>query len=130
MRFNNDRDEYMLTWVARVPDRWVAVREIWYERKTKRPTHVMLFDPDGRVELSAWLGGHAPVEVADVPKDQWPTVATDYRLYFPDSGSRLRLLLDDVRLSRKGAPNDATFRFNPDRAGVSKVIQLDEDCGP
>ena len=134
MRFNNDRDEYMLTWVAPAParDRWVAVREIWYDRQTKRPTHVMLYDLDGRVQLSGWLARHKPVEVADLPKDKWPTVATDYRLYFPETGSKLHLSLDDVRLSRKGAPNDKSFGFTPTPkgAGVSKVIQLDEDCGP
>ena len=48
----------------------------------------------------------------------------------PDTGSRLRLRLDSPQLSRKGAPSDATFRFDPPRAGVSKVIQLDEACGP
>jgi hypothetical protein len=132
MRFNNDRDEYMLTWVTRVPDRWVAQKEVWYDRRTKRPTHVMLYDADGRVVLSAWLSKHQPVEVPGISKDKWPAVATEYRLYFPDSGSKLRLTLDDVRLSRKGAPNDATFGFTPTPkgAGVSKVIQLDEDCGP
>jgi hypothetical protein len=133
MRFNNDRDEYMLTWIAKpFSDRWVALKEIWYDRATKRPTHVMLFDPDGRVTLSAWLSQHKPVESPEMPKEQWPIVATDYRLYFPDSGSKLHLVLDDVKLNRKGAPNDMTFRFNadPKRAGVSKVIQLDEDCGP
>jgi hypothetical protein len=132
MRFNNDRDEYMLTWTRPMPDqsRWVALKEVWYDRQTKRPTHVMLFDENGRVVLSAWLGRHKPVEVPDVPKDKWPSVAIDYRLYFPDSGSKLHLVLDDVRLNRKGAPGDASFRFSPDRAGVSKVIQLDEDCGP
>jgi hypothetical protein len=142
MRFNHDRDEYMLTWIAPTPDHWWAMKEVWYDRQTKRPTHVMLFDADGRVELSAWLSKQQPVEIPNTPREQWPTIATDFRLYFPpeaqaagpaggeDRGSRLHLVLDDVRLNRKNVPNDVTFRFSPERAEVSKVIQLDEACGP
>jgi hypothetical protein len=129
MRFNNDADAYMLTWNSKLPDRWVAVKEVWYDRQTKRPMLVLLFDVDGRVLLRAKLSQHKPVELPDGDKATWPTVATRYELFFPDSGSKLRLQLDDVKLSRKGAPNDASFRFSPQRAGVAKVIQLDEDCG-
>src|SRR5205823_13228876 len=111
-----------------------AMKEVWYDRQTKRPTRVFLFDTDGRIVLSAKLAQHRAVEVPDVPKDQWPMIATDYQLLFPDSGSRLHIVLDQLKLSRKmsngmPAPNDATFRFDPHTAGASKVIQLDEDCG-
>jgi hypothetical protein len=130
MRFNNDSDAYMMIWNTKLPDRWVATKEIWYDRATKRPTKVFLFDPNGRIILSARLDKHKPVEVPDLPKDQWPTVATDYRLNFPDNGSYMHLVLDEVQLKRKGVPNDLTFRFSPDKLDVPTVIQLDEDCGP
>jgi hypothetical protein len=35
MLFNNDYDAYMILWTVMLPDRWVAQREIWYDRKTK-----------------------------------------------------------------------------------------------
>jgi hypothetical protein len=131
MRFNPDEDAYMLVWNARLPDRWVATKEVWYDRATKRPKFVLLFDENGRVVLRAFLSQHKPVELPGQPQAQWPTVATRYELYFPANNARLRLSLDDVRLSRGGAPNDLTFRFspNPAPAGVSKVIQLDRNCG-
>lgn len=130
MRFNPQADAYMFVWVGKLPNRFVATREIWYDRKTKRPTRVALFDEHGRTILSAFLSRHVPVEVPGLPEAEWPTVAGEYRLFFPDSGSRLRLAMGDVKLSNRGAPNDKTFTFVPQRAGVSKVIQLDEACGP
>jgi hypothetical protein len=132
MRFNNKADAYMFIWSARVPagmpERWAAVKEVWYDRQTKRPKVVVLFDPSGRVVIEAHLAEHVPVKVPDMPRENWPTVASRYDLVFPDSGSRLRLKLADVALSNKGAPNDVTFRFAPPKAG--KVTQLDEACGP
>ena len=131
MRFNPDEDAYMLVWNARLPDRWVATKEVWYDRATKRPKFVLLFDENGRVVLRAFLSQPKPVQVPGEQQALWPTVATHYELYFPENNARLRLTLDDVRLSRGGAPNDLTFRFNPNprAAGVSKVIQLDRNCG-
>lgn len=130
MRYNSDRDAYMLVWVTQLQDRWVATREVWYDRQTKRPTLVNLFDADGRVTLRAYLTRHEPVEIANLPREQWPVVAREYDLRFPETGSTLRLQLGQVKLSNRGAPGAATFNFQPDRAGVSKVIQLDEACGP
>jgi hypothetical protein len=133
MRFNPDADAYTFVWVLPCQDRYVATGEVWYDRKTKRPRVVVLYDVDGRVVLRAYLSKHEPVEVPNVPKEQWPAVATEYDLLFPDKkgGSRLYLQLGRVRLSNKGAPSRASFLFAPDakRLGVSKVIQLDEDCG-
>ena len=130
MRFNNDSDAYMFIWNAKLPDRWVAVKEVWYDRATKRPMKVFLFDTSGRIILSARLDKFKPVEVPELSKDQWPMVATDYRLNFPENESSMHLVLDEVRLNRKNVPNDVTFRFSPDKLDVSTVIQLDEDCGP
>src|SRR4051812_33450518 len=43
MRFNPEADAYMFVWNAHLPDRWVAVKEVWYDRQTKRPMRVALF---------------------------------------------------------------------------------------
>jgi hypothetical protein len=132
MRFNNDADAYTFVWVAPAGDRFVATREVWYDRKTKRPKLVVLYDLNGRVTLRAYLTDHEPVEVADLPREQWPQVATGYDLFFPETGAKLTLRLGQVKLRNRGAPSNATFTFSPDakRLGVSKVIQLDEACGP
>ena len=130
MRFNPEADAYMFVWNAHLPDRWIAVKEVWYDRQTKRPTRVALFDRNGRTILGAFLSNFVPVDVPNVAEKDRPMIASEYKLFFPDSGSHLRLKLDSPQLSRKGAPSDATFRFDPQRAGVSKVIQLDEACGP
>ena len=129
MRFNHDRDAYMLTWVDRIPDRFVARREIWYDRKTMRPINVLLFDDAGRVLLRAYLADHEQVELAKTPREQWPWVATKYELFFPQSGAKLSLDVKRALKSYRRAPNAAAFRF-PSNPGVAKVIQLDERCGP
>jgi hypothetical protein len=110
----------------------VALKEVWYDRKTRRPTMVLLYDENGRVVLRAWLRNHEPVESPDLPKEQWPVAASEYRLYFPETRSSMTLKLRNMQVSRKGIPNDRTFVFDPSPAklGVSKVIQLDEACGP
>ena len=134
MRYNPDADAYMFVWIvpASDPPRFVAQKEIWYDRKTKLPRLVLLFDADGRVVLRAYLAKHRQVEVADQPKEKWPSVATDYRLYFP--GQRLE---DVVHAQRHGAVQEGRPlpqghrlpRPTPDEAGVERVIQLDEGCG-
>ena len=55
-----------------------------------------------------------------------PNVASNYRLYFPDTGSSLRLHLTDVRLKSNGHPNPQNFVFDPSKAGATHVINLDE----
>lgn len=131
MRFNPDADAYMLVWIMPAPDggpeRWVAQKEIWYDRQTKLPSAVLLFDRHGRVVLRAYLSRHAPVAVEGLPRERWPRVATDYRLFFPDTGSKMWLSLTDMQTENRGAPNDRTFAF-PDRPGVAEVIQIDEAC--
>jgi hypothetical protein len=132
MRFNNDADAYTFIWIVPAGDRFVATREVWYDRATKRPKLVVLYDFNGRVTLRAYLMNHQPVQMENLPREQWPSVATEYDLFFPDTGAKLNLRLDTVKLKNKGAPSQATFNFTPDarRLGVSKVIQLDEACGP
>jgi hypothetical protein len=130
MRFNNFADAYMFVWVTKAPDRWIAWKEIWYDRVTFLPTRVALFDPNGRVVLQARLSKHVAVETPGVPKEQWPKVAGEYDLAFPESKSKMFLRFDEVALKHGGAPNDKTFQFSPDRVGVKTKIQLDEACGP
>lgn len=131
LRFNHDRDAYMITWVTRGPNRLIASKEVWYDRKSLNPVNVLLFDDDGRVLLRAYLTEHAPVEIEKTPKEQWPVVPRQYDLFFPPSGSTIeidvRRVMKQMRKGRAVSPNDAAFEF-PDPPGVSKVIQLDENC--
>ena len=47
MRFNHGADAYMFIWNTRSPraDRWLASKEVWYDRTTLQPTMVVGFDP-------------------------------------------------------------------------------------
>jgi hypothetical protein len=127
MRFNNDADAYMLVWNVQLPDRWAAQKEIWYDRQTKLPTLVLLFDENGRIVLRAYLSKHRPIEIEGVPSQEAPKVATSYRLFFPDTGSRMTIDLDDVALKRNNAPNERSFTFPAgERAGVSRIVAIDE----
>ncbi|MDB5297458.1 MAG: hypothetical protein JWO31_3441 [Phycisphaerales bacterium] len=147
MRFNPDADAYMMVWVSPAggpaaggggggtvgtgPARLAAQREVWYDRATKLPKLVVLFDPDGRPVLRANLDKHKPVEVAGVPADRWPRLATEYKLYFPDTGSKMAFTLDEVALDRKGVPSRRGIVFpgaTPDEAGVREVVKLDKNC--
>lgn len=135
MRFNPDAHAYMFVWVVpqASPSRLAAQKEIWYDRVTKRPTMVILFDENGRVQLRAHLSRHQQVDVEDenLPAERRPWVATMYRLYFPENGSKMNFDLSEVRLSRRGVPDRRGIVFpgaTPDDAGVAKVIQLDKDC--
>lgn len=128
LRFNSDRDMYMVVWNAPIRTQWVAVKEIWYDRKTKLPTMVVLYDPDGKMVLVAQLSEHKAVEIEGKPEAQWPKVATKYVLNFPQIGSKFNFdLKTDLALNRGGAPNPRTFAFpNLNNAGVSHIIALDE----
>lgn len=127
MRFNPDADAYMFVWSVHGPDRWIAQKEIWYDRKTLHPELVLLFDANGRVVLRAYLSDFAPVEMDAAAKEPPPMVPTNYRLFFPDSGSTLTFQLKDVRMTYKGVPRPGTIRF-PVEPEVSQVIQVDQDC--
>lgn len=123
MRFNPDYDAYMLTWSQPIGDRWVTLREVWYDRRTFEPRRIWLFDHDGRVALKAKLGEFAPLDGDDANA---PRTARLYDLMFPETGSRLVLKLDDVRAQRNGTPNRLTYRFVPEKVGTPKKINLDE----
>ena len=131
LRFNNDFDAYMVVWISRMPDRYAAVKEVWYDRQTLLPTLVLLFDASGRVQLRAKLANHQPVEVPDTPPGQWPKVATSYKLYFPETGTKMSFELSDMVLCNNGVPCRRGIMFpgaTREDAGVDKVTQLDEDC--
>jgi hypothetical protein len=127
MVFNNDADCYLIRWQVTAPDRWIAIKEVWYDRTTLLPTHVLLFDENGRIVLSAYLSDFKKVKTEDVPEVQWPLVASQYKLFFPDTQSRITLKLDELASSEGGAPNEYSFQFPGERAGVEHVISVDED---
>ena len=126
MRFSNKDDAYMFVWITKLPDRWIAYREVWYDRKTRQPRFVLLYDGDGRVVIRADLGIYKPVQVPNLARAQWPVVPTDYKLTFPDTGSTMQFTLsDDLALSNRGAPNAATFTMpNPEQADVDHAVRI------
>ena len=130
MRFEPTSDAYVFLWSRPLADRWAATKEVWFDRTTKRPYLVRLYDDNGRVVLRAQLEDHRQIEVDGRPRDRWPWLARIYRLSFPDSGSKITLSLEEVRLrSDEGAPNARSFVMpDPERAGVKKVVQIDENC--
>jgi hypothetical protein len=128
MRFNPDMRMYMFVWNAKLPDRWVAQREVWYDLKERRPRLVFLFDANGRVVLRASLEKYQQIQVEDQLKAQWPWIATDYKLYFPDSGSKMRFTFSDFGLHSPDnplVPGPRSF-ISPDprKPGVSHVIEI------
>ena len=127
MRFNPDADAYMLTFDVRKSDHWAAEKEVWYDRQTLLPRLVLLFDADGRIVLRAYLSNPKPVDGTAAPDSAGPPamLASTYQLYFPDTGSRLRIDLSDLALSRNRAPNAASFRFPGDKSGAKRAIDVD-----
>ncbi len=129
MRFNNDADAYMLLWNMPSSDRWTAQREVWYDRSTKLPVKVILYDANGRAVLRADLSKHKALSDPAIASNavEPPMVASMYRLYFPDTGSTMSFELDEVATHRDAVPNDKTFSFpTAERAGVSHMKQVDE----
>src|SRR5207302_307483 len=61
MRFLNGEGVYSVIWNAKLPDRWVAQKEIWYDRETLRPKLVLLYDENGRVLPRAALSNYQPL---------------------------------------------------------------------
>jgi hypothetical protein len=132
MRFNNDADAYMLVWQSRVGDHWAAQKEIWYDRATLHPILVLLFDPNGRVELRAWLSNFKTIRVTDESADQWPSIATSFRLFFPETGTKMSFDLRDIELSHNGFPKAVSFRMpDPKQLAASgvKVVPVNENSG-
>jgi len=125
LKFNNDRDVYMITWHVMRPDRLVAQKEVWYDRQTKRPRLVNLFDDNGRIVLRAYLSNHKSIQSTDEASESRPTVATAYDLYFPESKAKIVLTLSEVRSTYNGFPKDFSFRF-PGSSAAAKEIAIDE----
>lgn len=121
MRFNNDADAYMFTWNIPLADRWIAVKEVWYDRQTKLPKTILLFDENGRVVVRAWLTKHQAVA------GQRGQIASQFELYFPENKSQLSFHLTEIRPNlQKGRvtiPNDASFAF-PEEPGVANLIEI------
>jgi hypothetical protein len=107
MRFNNDADAYTFIWVIPARSRLIAMKEIWFDRKTLRPTVVVLFDDEGRAIARAYLSDHKPLPVEGLAPADWPTVPGTFRLFFPDTGSRVMLRLDEAKLTNNGVPREA-----------------------
>lgn len=133
MRYNNADDAYIFVFNVKAPDRWLVQKEIWYDRRTLRPRRVILYDSDGRPVLQAALSLDQKVEVPDQPRQNWPVVAGDYKLFFPDSGSRMEFTLRDVRLykqqRRVRIPNPASFDL-PDVQGTDvRAIRIGGQSG-
>lgn len=133
MRVDREHWAYVLTWIAPYHNRWVALREVWYDIQTRRPMKILLYDMNGRVAVQADLGAFRQAPVAGKPKDAWPWFAGDYRLSFPDSGSKLALSIDDASLKHAedydgqkiDVPQARSFVMpNPEAAGVSRVIRI------
>lgn len=130
LRFNNDADAYMIVWHVGLADRLVAQKEVWFDRESKRPRLVLLFDEHGRIILRAYLDRFAPVEIDGVEAPACPVMATRYDLFFPDSGSSLRMDFEQLKLSNDGAPNERSFRFPKAQLDrVRRVVALDEPRG-
>lgn len=129
LRFNNDLDVYMLLWSAPLPDRWYAQKEIWYDRATLLPRKVLLFDRDGRVVVRADLAEHRQIAAGAAAKDR-PWMASAFDLFFPASGSTMKIQLSDMALTtRTGHPREGSIRC-PDEPPVpaDRVFQIDRHC--
>lgn len=128
MRFNNDTDAYMFDWIVRGRDRWLVQKEIWYDRQTKLPELVLLFDDDGRVVLRAQLSRDVPLATPGVPRSSWPMIARQYDLLFPADGSRISFsFTDDLATSHHNIPRPSSFR-RPTEPGTRHVEQVDAAC--
>ena len=121
MRFNNDADAYMFVWNKPLTNRWVAEKEVWYDRVTKLPKLILLFDENGRIILRAYLSDHKPIEGTTAK------IAWKYDLFFPENKSQMSFRLNDVReyieKGRVKIPNANSFAF-PEDPGVKKQIEI------
>ena len=130
MVYNNAADAYVFVFNARAPfgDRWLAVKEVWYDRRSKRPRRIFLYDVNGRPVLQADLSMDVRVQVPDAPQNTWPIVPGDYKLFFPDSGSKMEFTVTEALLykvqGRRHIPDDASFKL-PDVEGTDvQAVQI------
>lgn len=127
LRFNPDYDAYMLTWHQPLKDRWVTLREVWYDRSTLQPRRIWLFDRDGRVVVRAKLDRFEPMRTSE--SESTPLTARSFELFFPENKTSFRFWLDGVRDRRNGMPNRLSYQFNP--PGESeRIINLDQPSAP
>lgn len=129
VRFNPDYDCYMLTWHQPLKDRWVTLREVWYDRSSFEPRRIWLFDRDGKVVVRAKLSQFEPMRQKS-DDTSTPRTARSFELFFPESSAQFTFNLDSVRDVRNGVPNNISYRFDPNAAGTDKIINLDEFEGP
>jgi hypothetical protein len=133
MRFDNSADAYVFDINQPVGDRWETQEEIWYDRQTKLPIKVLLYEVDGRVALKADLSQQTPVVTDGVPRDQSPQIARHYDLFFPDTGTKMSFdFQNDPELQHKGRrnlllPNVESFH-RPEKGDGDTEIQIDKDC--
>ncbi len=130
MRFDNGADAYIFDLNVIALDRWETREEIWYDRASKLPIKVILYEADGRAVLKADLSQHTPVVTPGIPREQWPKIARHYDLFFPDTGSQITFdFLNDPELRHEGrhgqpAPNTSSFRRqDPDPS--DKLVPID-----
>jgi hypothetical protein len=124
MRFNNDADAYMFIWNKPLRNRWVAEKEVWYDRATHQPKLVLLFDANGRIILRAYLSESKPVEGTHA------MLATRYQLFFPENKSEMSFRITDfpeipasIKKGKITIPNPGSFAF-PEEPGVKKQIEI------
>ena len=121
MRYEASTDSYVFLFARQGPHKYFAQREIWYDRTTLRPRRLVLYDLEGSPQLDARLTSDKPVQVPDQPRDQWPVIAGDFKLFFPDTGNHMEFSLKDIRLYREMRrtliPNDGSFD-KPDITGT------------
>ena len=122
MKFINDAGGfYSFTWSVRAADRWVAVKEVWYNRDYL-PIKVLLFDENGRILIRADLTEHRELEGGDGRK-----IATQYKLFFPDTKDALNFRYLNAKVSQKGIPRPGTIRRR-DPGDDIRQVQIDENC--
>ncbi len=121
LHFDHEADAYVLSFVKMTETQLLLHKELTIDRKTLQPVRVRLYEPSGRMVISAELS--KPLTV----KGTTAMMATEYRLFFPSTDATMLVTLRDLSTRRNNLPNDASFRF-PSPPGVGRVIQVDADC--
>jgi len=97
------------------------MKEVWYDRKTRRPRSILLFDVNGRIVVRAYLFDFKKIEGSGAE------MATRFDLYFPQNKSQMVFSLTTLKATHKVRnstfPNDNTFVL-PEDPGVQKRIEI------
>jgi len=100
---------YVLTYIDRqsVTGKIVARRDIYLNWDTDanrpaRPFRVDLLDDVGRVVMTASLKDYKPVRLVgeDVGEADWPVMPSDIEIAWPKTGSRIHVLLSEMKTRR------------------------------